>query len=233
MATRNACLGLLLTCWMTAGLPAQEQPDGQTINAAAAPAQDLSALTAAVQRLEMQVNQLSGKYVTREEFEKLQDNVTSLADGVRDQAQMIRDIDTKYENSIAALEEQGAQINQILNEISRPDSQNRPILNIASAMESQDFRQDFSKALDAGLPQTRRDGILTVTNNMGFPQYLRINGQYRRFEPYTTVDVPVETGTVTTELAGEDPKNWVIAPPTYRQGIIIAPRQNSILMTSF
>ncbi|MBW3596304.1 MAG: hypothetical protein KY475_03405 [Planctomycetes bacterium] len=242
MATRISCLAVLLTfCLSAGGLFAQDPPaqGGQTINAGGAQPDELSGLTEAVRRLEMQINALSNKYVTREEFNMLQTNVTDLTDGVdslqgvvQDQGEQIRQIDEKYENSIAVLQDQASQINRILDAISRTDSQNQPILNIASAMQSQEFRRDFSQAINDGLRETQM-GKLEVTNNMSTSQYLRINGELRLIPAFTKMDVQVPVGTLTTELAGEAPKNWVVAPPNYTQGIIIAPRQTSFLMTSF
>lgn len=218
--------------------PAPE-PEAQTLNANAADDDSLSAMAEAMRRLESKVNGLSDKYVTREEFQKLQEIVNrqtqaldTLQSLLAEQGATIRQIDSKYESSIAALNEQSEQINSILNAISRNDSQNKPILNIASAMASQDFQRDLADAVDNSLREQRPTGRLTITNNMPYAQGIRVNGAYHYINPGATRAFSVPVGTVTTELDGEAPKNWVIAPPNYNQGIIIAPRNVPIVLTT-
>jgi hypothetical protein len=117
-----------------------------------------------------------------------------------------------------------------VNSISRPDSQQRRILDLNSSMASQEFQRDLSGAVHNSL---QREGRLLVSNQMSTTQYLRVNGQMYTIPPGTSNHpIPIPVGTLTTELLGEAPKNWTIAPPSYEQGIIIAPRQPSVVVAS-
>jgi hypothetical protein len=213
----------------------------QPAPAAAAPA-DLQSVAQAIEdlktslttRLDQMEQRFATKteledYVTRAQFEALQKDFDELQKSFDDQAAQINQFRQEINTQVTALDDQSQQIQSIINAISRPDGQQRPILNLRSSMESQEFAADLSDAVNRSLP---REGKLRVTNQMSSTQYLRVNGQLHSIPPMTNADFPVPVGTLTTELIGESPKNWTISAPNFYQGIIIAPRQSPVVVAS-
>lgn len=184
-------------------------------------------MTAAMSRFATKAEM--AEYAPRTEIDELKKQLATLQESFDDQAAQLNQFRQQMGEQVTTLNDQATQIQQVVNAISRTDSQQRPILDLNSSMQSQEFQQDLSGAVHNSL---QRQGELEINNQMTTVQYLRVNGQMYSIPPLTNSKVTVPVGTLTTELLGESPKNWSIAPPSYRQGIIIAPRQSSVVVAS-
>jgi hypothetical protein len=184
-------------------------------------------MTAAMSRFATKAEM--AEYAPRTEIDELKKQLATLQESFDDQAVQLNQFRQQMGEQVTTLNDQATQIQQVVNAISRTDSQQRPILDLNSSMQSQEFQQDLSGAVHNSL---QRQGELEINNQMTTVQYLRVNGQMYSIPPFTNSKITVPVGTLTTELLGESAKNWSIAPPSYRQGIIIAPRQSSVVVAS-
>lgn len=122
------------------------------------------------------------------------------------------------------------QISKTISEGGQP----RRVLDIQGNMQQPSFRTEMRAAVHDVMRQT---GTLRLYNKMPTTQVMRLVYADHRVEyvlyPGEYRDVPVNVGTVTTELvnSGEGPKNWSIAPPSYFQQVDIVPRQDVRFVT--
>lgn len=85
---------------------------------------------------------------------------------------------------------------------------------------SQSARQEFDRALKSSTP---RKGKFTVHNRMNTDQRIVINGYQKYIVAGARDEFEVNTGTVTTQLPGQQPMNWVVGLPNYTHSIEIKP----------
>ncbi len=110
-------------------------------------------------------------------------------------------------------------------QIARRDRDGNHILAIDKMRkDSKEFQNEFTGAVRESFAPVQQQGLLHVTNLMGYAIYLKVEGLYYWIQPYTNVDIVVPLGMVTTELVGyESPKNWWIGAPDYTRRIVINP----------
>jgi hypothetical protein len=95
------------------------------------------------------------------------------------------------------------------------------ILDIRSQMQKPPFRSAFDNAVHEVLSD--KPGIFTVTNKMPTYQRISVNRVEYGLSPNQRVTLEVPLGTVTTELPGQEIKNWTVAAPGYSESIDIVP----------
>ncbi len=142
-----------------------------------------------------------GNYVTRPELDaeikKLKEPLDALKTLVETHAELVRQISTQPQPGKYAL-------------------------NIHGKMQQlPEFKAEVKTAVHEILD---RSGKLVVSNRTGVWQSLWVNGLSRPhwIAPNATEEITVPVGTVTTELRPyEQPKNWTIAPPGYKQVVHI------------
>ena len=135
----------------------------------------------------------------------------------------LRDLKADYESNKQLINSQLADQRRILEAISTTDTYGTRTLALNNMMSSSSqFRGEMRQAVNASIHPR---GTLHVSNHMKTDQKLTVNGRDYWLAPDQSISVPVDVGTVTTELVGvEAPKNWTVCAPTYHQDVIIGPR---------
>lgn len=153
---------------------------------------------------------------------ELQTEIQKVTELVAEQDQEIKSLKSELDQVRSLIGQAGAEQQQILEMISRRDSQGRPILALNNIMqESPEFKQELSDAVHSTF---RQSGTLRVRNMMTTAQYLNVNGRQELIPAQSSQDFVVRVGTLTTELVGQEaPKNWTIGAPNYLQEINIEP----------
>jgi len=156
-------------------------------------------------------------------------NLTAITKLVEAQSNDIKKLREDFVSSLAAMQNESAGQRKILEAISSTDSRGNTVLNLLPIMkQSPQFRQEVTDAVHETL---RQQGTVRVRNEMGTSNTLLVNGQRYSIPPYSTVEISVPVGTLTTELPGyEAPKNWTIGPPNYTQSIDIRPKYNPVVI---
>ncbi len=206
--------------------------------APAAPSTDLKTLRAQIDTLSVEVGVLrnrvadlesrADKAVSRTDFDPVKNQVDKLnADLgavtalVQTQNAEIRKLFEDHKKNLDLLIGQVAEQRRILEAISTQDNAGRPIVNLQWNMESGAFRDAMRSAVHQSLDGY---GTLEIENRLPAAYTISVNGTYYTVPGSSTQFVRVPVGTVVTELVGyESPKHWTIAPPTYRQRVIIGP----------
>jgi len=188
-----------------------------------APDPNIAALRAAVERISqnMVTKDDLKNLVTQEELAEVKRDIDATANTFRAQSQEIRGLKDELDVINDTFKSQLAEQRRVLEAISEPDSQGNPILDLRSAMQSRDFRQDMSAAVNNSM---QRRGTLQVVNRTGQPQSIRVNDAQYEVDAHASREFNVPVGTVTTELVGyETPKHLTVAPPRYFQRLLIKP----------
>lgn len=164
-------------------------------------ASDLAKLKKRVAELETQVLQIT-------------ENVNKVSKLIEDQNLVLDQLRGKMDASLKLIDEQFVGQKQILDAISRPDSQGRPIVALSNIMQSDEFREELSNAV---YDSVREEGTLWVYNRTRNWQLLRVNAQLRLIRPASApIAIPVKLGKLTTELVDQEPpRTWTVSSPTY------------------
>ncbi len=182
------------------------------------------------------LDQILNSMVTREDIkdlvtkDELQGEVDKLTTLIQEQDGEIKSLKNDLEITKETLRSEMIQQKQIIDVISRPDSQGKPILALNNIMKSSpEFRQELSGAVNNSLAT---EGTLVVNNKTSFDRFLKINNrETHRIPANTSQTFNVGVGTVTTELVGEEaPKNWTIAAPSNQQVVDIEPLSSQVIV---
>jgi len=148
---------------------------------------------------------------------------------VGDQSKQIEQLKKDFDRALEVHRENQAEMKRILDTISGTDNSGNRVLKLFPIMkQSPQFRQEVTDAVHETM---RQQGTVRVRNEMGTSNTLLVNGQRYSIPPYSTVEINVPVGTLTTELPGyESPKNWTIGPPNYTQSIDIRPKYNPVVI---
>jgi hypothetical protein len=151
------------------------------------------------------------------------DAAKTLQDRVDQLEQEVVELRASLLNLQNQLSEKDAELQEIVQALSRRDSNRQPILALRNIMKNSDeFRQEMQQAVNDSI---QREGELRIDNQTSGVQFLSINGTTQRVDALRVTTFKVPVGTLTTELVGqESSKNWTVGPPAYRQEIIIRPR---------
>ncbi len=214
--TLVAAASLVLCFFSPAMLSAQTDHDAKQDAQIVQLRKDLASLTDAVAK-------------QGEQVKKLQSDFSTALQAIRDQSAQTEALFKKSDSLIQAVRDQSAQHQEILNAISGTDRSGNTVLKLLPIMkQSPQFRQEVSDAVHETM---RQQGTVRVRNEMGTSNTLLVNGQQYSIAPYSTVEISVPVGTLTTELPGyEAPKNWTIGPPNYTQSIDIRPKYNPVVV---
>lgn len=152
------------------------------------------------------------------------DTLSAIGKVVTSQDESLRKLRQDMDKQLDILRSQQGELREIVEAISTRDrTSGAPILDVAANMRSNDFREAMRGAVDQSM---ERNGTLEIENRLPGSYTMKVNGVYYQVPAYGTRTVSVPVGTATTELLGyESPKNWTIAPPTYRQRVIIGPSE--------
>lgn len=150
------------------------------------------------------------QYVTKAEFDLFQGQLKDLAKIAADRNDLLE---------------------TVVADISMGGGSGRSIPDVRAIMEDPAGREALDQAVH-GVMQRR--GTLVVENRMDSGFRLLLNNQtYIDIGPRETKRIPVELGTITTELVGfESPKNWSVGPPNYEQSIVIGPKPTQAVVIS-
>jgi hypothetical protein len=233
------------------GVPPASHPPAAARASESPGSESYADLTTAVRQLTEQVRRLDEAIngtakqkdvdELRAKIAKLESDRDTLADTVREMDKVNGKVPTaiaaelgrlrsNLEANVTAVAEQQNTQRELLAQIARTDSKGHEVLRLPAIMEkSPEFRGEFAAAVRQSLPAAPPAGTIRVENNMLTGQWLRINGVDQWIAPYSAVDIPVPTGTATTELVGyESPKNWFIGPPNFVQRILINPNPYAV-----
>jgi hypothetical protein len=184
----------------------------------------MNQLIAAINKLSEQMtamNERLGEAVTKEDLQREIESLTSL---VSEQDAELKKLKADFEQ----MAELGYQLHQeqqqVLESISRQDSQGNHVLSLQSIMDnSKDFQQEMSTAVHGSMKAT---GTMRINNKTLTGKYVRVNGTQYFLPAGSVQDVNVPVGSVMTELVGwESPRTWTVGPPNYLQSIDINPGQ--------
>lgn len=114
----------------------------------------------------------------------------------------------------------------MLMELAMKDNVGRWIPALGKARKSDEFRDEFRKAVIEAtppqIPSPQPWGTIRIENRMANWQYLEVNGDGRWVGPLSYLDVIVPAGWATTRLpAYESAKPWWLGAPSYFQTVII------------
>ncbi len=114
----------------------------------------------------------------------------------------------------------------VLGQIAKSVCPNKSILAIYEQTENDQFRKDFRKASDKVTPPGPPSrGTLRYENRMGTWQNLEVNGVSYWVGPWSSLNVTVPAGWVTTRLPGyEGARKWWVGEPDYFKSFTIDPR---------
>jgi hypothetical protein len=191
---------------------------------------DMNQLIAAITRLSEQMtalNERMGEAVTRDQ---LQQEIESLTALISEQDAELK----KLKDGFEQLKDMGYQLHQeqqqVLDTISRQDSQGNRVLSLRNIMDnSKDFQQEMSSAVHDSM---KTSGTLRINNKTLGGKYVRVNGAQYYLPAGAVQEITVPVGSVMTELVGwESPKTWTVGPPNYLQSIDINPRQPAYVET--
>ncbi len=157
----------------------------------------------------------------REQVKSLSENVTQFGEAVVGNTSRVVEVEQRVDGIEAVIHDQLTAQSQILEQISRTDSDQRHVINLSANMESPEFRRDLSDAVNRSI---KREGTVVIENKMGYDQSILVNGADYMISAGTTATVSVPVGTLTTRLPNQQIVNWTISAPNYHQKIDIVPR---------
>lgn len=156
---------------------------------------------AAIEKISSQIAALGGKPIEEPTIEKLDERIAKL------EANQSRLATTQQQQGVA------------IGQIARRDEAGNYHWQFNA--NSQPARDEFRKAIAETSPKF---GMLIINNRMNRGEWIKVNGTNRYIAANDTEYFDVKPGTVTTELWGEQAKNWLIGLPNYRQSIDINDR---------
>jgi hypothetical protein len=193
--------------------------------AQAPPAGDMNQLIGAVNKLSQQMTALNERLDQAATSDELKQQIESLTALISEQDAELQQLKNGFEQ----LKDMGYQLHQeqqqVLDTISRQDSQGNRVLSLRNIMDnSKDFQQEMSTAVHDSM---KTSGTMRINNKTLGGKYVRVNGTQYYLPAGAVQDVTVPVGSVMTELVGwESPKTWTVGPPNYLQSIDINPRQS-------
>jgi len=153
----------------------------------------------------------------------LEGDFNSLESKINDNASQIRQLSELVGDAFTKLQDQDAKQQTILDKISATDENGEIYLPLNSIMSrSATARQEVRNAVEQSI---RKQGTLTIVNEMGISQDIIVNRTQHHVHPGATLNLTVPVGTVSTQLPGQKVVNWTIGVPNYRQSVSIKPQR--------
>ncbi len=160
----------------------------------------------------------------------LEGDVKSIQSIVSDNAIQIGNLTEQIGLAVGELTDQGNRQREILDQITATDDNGDVYLTLNSIMtKSAAAREEVRDAVERSI---RRQGTLSIENQMGTVQDILVNRVQYHVHAGATLNLTVPVGTVSTQLPGQRIVNWTIGVPNYRQSISIKPRYTAARVPS-